>query len=66
MNALSLVTGTVVFALSFSFLELDSALALFAALGVAEVTALGQRLATGLRASNARLVQGRKTMGGAR
>ena len=66
MNALSLATGTVVFALSFSLLELDSALALFAALGVAEVTAFGQRLATGPRTSNARLVQGRKTIGGVR
>jgi hypothetical protein len=66
MNALSVVTGMIVFLLACSLLELDSALALFAALGAAEVTALGRRLASGLRTSSPRLVPGRKTLGGLR
>jgi hypothetical protein len=47
MNAYSLASGILVFVVSFLLLEIDTALSLFAAFGVAEALSLGQRLVRG-------------------
>ncbi len=46
MDAYSLVSGILVFAVFFEGLSMNSAIALFAACGVAEALSLGQRLVT--------------------
>jgi hypothetical protein len=52
MDTYSLASGILVFAFFFEGLSMNSAVALFAGLGVAEALALGQRLMTGRKAAS--------------
>jgi hypothetical protein len=61
MNVYSLLSGILVFGFFFEGLSLNSAVALFAGLGVAEALSLGHRLVAGRGASDLRLIQGRST-----
>jgi hypothetical protein len=58
MNVFSLAAGILVFAFFFEGFSMSSAVALFAALGVAEAVSLVQRLMAGLKTSDAGMLQG--------